>query len=874
MAAFPVEDPEAMIRAVSAGSPVVLAGDGEGLVDASAAGLLSGGELLLYSASLAEYPDLRRRELTRPGTRLVLTDTNRRAARRWGTVHENSGYTEPAGEEPLRFDPTDNRLPLFPEATDEATTVAQHRGGVTARATAYGNPITFTPEDRAANAVDDDPSTAWSVGGFSAVDGERIELRYRTARTTDRFTLTQVDNGVQNRWITRVRVRLDEDEPFDLDLGQASRTPSGQTIGFGRRSFSTLSVEILATDAGRRDRYDNLSAVGFSDIRLAEDDRRLDEVLRLPRDLLQAAGTSSADQPLDIVLTRRRSRPTAALRDDEERSLARAFRLPTARAFTVSGQARLSHRAADRLIDDLVDVTTLRGQLVATSSRRLPGDIRARAVSAIDGDRSTRFSPGFLGQVGDFVRYRLDQPITFDRMDLSILNDGRHSVPTRIRIDADGRAAAGVDIPDVADQKVKDGTTTVPLRFPAVTGREITIAIEEIREVVTNDWLSEEPVIMPVGLAELGIPGLRVTVPEKNVDDACRSDLLTLDGRALPVRIGGTVADAVAGAPLRITGCGPAVRAAAGDHLLRSADGREIGLDVDQLLLSSPGEGASGTASGPDSGTADGADADAAPGLVVTDNGRDRITLEVGPRSTDTWVVLSQSHSLGWSASAEGRDLGEPVPVNGFANAWLVPAGGDTLTVELEWVPQRVVRWSILASVLVAVICAAIVLLHLRRGRRSGAVSIAPTPGDQPRAFAPSVLWRSSGAAPSIASTVSSTVLVAVATALVIGPVAGLIVGGAAFATLRWRRARVLTVVGPAATLAASGLFIIVSQLKNSLPSGFDWPGYFSEVHQVAFVGVALLAVDVVVERLWTGRWWSRTDADRATDPPGPGSVR
>ena len=41
-------------------------------------------------------------------------------------------------------------------------------------ATAYGNAITYTPEDRAANALDGDPQTAWRVGALSRVEGQRL----------------------------------------------------------------------------------------------------------------------------------------------------------------------------------------------------------------------------------------------------------------------------------------------------------------------------------------------------------------------------------------------------------------------------------------------------------------------------------------------------------------------------------------------------------------------------------------------------------------------------------------------------------------------------------------------------------------------------
>ena len=70
---------------------------------------------------------------------------------------ENTGYTEQAGEKPLGEDLTDNRLPLFPSANDDAYHDGRGAGRARVEATAYGNPVTYTPEARAANALDGDP---------------------------------------------------------------------------------------------------------------------------------------------------------------------------------------------------------------------------------------------------------------------------------------------------------------------------------------------------------------------------------------------------------------------------------------------------------------------------------------------------------------------------------------------------------------------------------------------------------------------------------------------------------------------------------------------------------------------------------------------
>ena len=91
-------------------------------------------------------------------------------------------------------------------------------------------------------------------------------------------------------------------------------------------------------------------------------------------------------------------------------------------------------------------------------------------------------------------------------------------------------------------------------------------------------------------------------------------------------------------------------------------------------------------------------------------------TVEVPARDRDRWLVLGQSHNRGWQATVDGADLGPPVVIDGFANGWLLPAGGAA-TVELRWTPQRLVDWGLRLSVLAV----AAALLIAWRGRGTGA---------------------------------------------------------------------------------------------------------------------------------------------------------
>ena len=76
-------------------------------------------------------------------------------------------------------------------------------------ATDYGNPVTYTPDDRPANAMDGDPQSAWRVGALAdptGASGSIIALDHPV--TTDHIQLLQPINLVRNRWITKVALAL------------------------------------------------------------------------------------------------------------------------------------------------------------------------------------------------------------------------------------------------------------------------------------------------------------------------------------------------------------------------------------------------------------------------------------------------------------------------------------------------------------------------------------------------------------------------------------------------------------------------------------------------------------------------------------------
>ena len=153
-------------------TPVVLSGDGEGVVDLASLGLVTDGHPLFYAASDATDAAALRAKAGETGSVLLVTDTNRKRARRWGSLRDNLGYTERADEILLVTDENNGPARALPDEGTDAQTVVE-TPGVKVAATKYGGDNIYSPELRPARAIDGDVQTAWTVGEFTKVIGQR-----------------------------------------------------------------------------------------------------------------------------------------------------------------------------------------------------------------------------------------------------------------------------------------------------------------------------------------------------------------------------------------------------------------------------------------------------------------------------------------------------------------------------------------------------------------------------------------------------------------------------------------------------------------------------------------------------------------------------
>jgi hypothetical protein len=323
----------------------------------------------------------------------------------------------------------------------------------------------------------------------------------------------------------------------------------------------------------------------------------------------------------------------------------------------------------------------------------------------------------------------------------------------------------------------------------------------------------------------------------------------------LVMRPAGTVADVLAGRPLRARSCGAAVALPVGTATLTTPVGP---LRADLLRLRSP-------APAP-------LPAPAAPGRVL-DPGSDGRGQRDGVRVALTepaWLVLAESYNRGWRAECDGRDIGEPQPIDGFANGWRAPR--DCRDVSFAFGPQRLMNAGFAVSALAVAALVALLAFGAVRRRSSDtlgvaeretrfAAGISPQIGSHPDADSRSgplpLRW---ALAVGVAAGLVGAFLFALRAGIVIGP---------AVALLLWRG------VGPAALAVVAGALaaVVLPAIYLLFPPD-DSGGFNSEfaadltgAHWVAVAVWVLLvlALAVVLSRARSRR--------RAGAPPGAGGA-
>ncbi len=852
VAVLPVREPKAIVRVAEPDYPIVVVGDAAGIVAAAGEGFLQPGRPILFSASLTEE-NAQRPLVIGPDALVVLTDTNRLQGRRWGTIRETHGFTERYGENHDPSNLADQPLQALPDHVGTQTVSVSN--GLKVDASGYGNPVTYTPGDQPYHAVDGRYDTAWRVGAFSDVRGEWLTITLDKAAVINGIRVLQAAGPNQNRWITRLRIHTGQ-ATLVRELNNSSRTRPGQMLPLEPNATSEIRLEILATDVGPQDYYGGFHPVGFAEVVVPG--VTIDQTILLPTDLADARPADFGAN-VAVILSRERVEPRDADRHDPELALDRTVTLPWPRTLKLRGEARLSTHTHDSIWNSPTGP-------IATASGSLQGNLPSRPRSAFDHNPDTAWQSPINAAEGSWLQLDMEAARSFDDLHLVYRADGLHSAPLLVRVLADGREVGSTRT--TGTLQTSSGSVHVHLDVGPFTARALRLEFLAVRPRLTLGWTTGQPEVLPIGIVAVksrsGIPaaGFRPDTvvsasAAPNPADGCRDDLIWINDKAIPVRVVGSAEQAALREALVVEACGPPVDLEAGPSRIRTAAGRDTGIDIDRLVL--------------DSGDSNGNLATTnfhLPEVSAMKQGRTRMSVEIGAGKDPLWLILGQSHNPGWSLrDGDGTDFGPPQLVDGYANGWLVePSETNSTTFTLEWKPQRAVWIALATSLFATVVC----LLGFFCGGRS----VLPT--KEPEVTFVNPLHKRS------------------ITSNPIGALFGLVIAGFTLINLPgWHSAAALvgilgalTITGrvghraaslaAATAMAVTAVLIALEQIRERHPRDFVWPQFFDQFHVLAVLGILLTAaaaLEELLERRSTisgvGDFYSKWSTSPGPEPSG-----
>jgi arabinofuranan 3-O-arabinosyltransferase len=814
---YDVRSARGLVRIEPQAPATVVDGAAAGVGDLASFGGLPRERPLLYAGDLDSGAIQR---AAAAGGEVVVTDSNRRRAFVASRPRQSYGWTLPASV-PLSSDAA--LLDPFDRGS-EAQTVAEYEGISSIRAP-YSPQIAQFPEHRPFAAFDGNLGTAWIA------EAELDDARHFVEATLPApRSIPHVDvlPDASNPLVVVTRVAVNgHDFPVH---GGWNRLP------VRLRNVRAIRVAItghrtLGAAAG--------SVGGIREVRVPG--LRPSELLRPPvtaeralagRDLSRTPLSylferTTADDPLRrgpvppaARLTGNRAEDEAALvrtAQDPETGIDRVFSPPAARQWRADAWVTISPDAPDPVVDRLAGGVSPRGVVLAGTGR-FQGRPGWRASSAFDGSSATAWVAPWRGRAS--ISWRTPQVQRVSRLTL-VRSALPARFPTSVRLSFPGGRTPALAVG-------AGGSIALPRPVRARSFRLDVLAAGG----------SARPAVA-VAVAEVrggGVP--RVRVPRAGSLRGRCSDLSGSAGAArLALRPTGSIAALDAGRALRAAPCGPPLALTAGRTELHMPSGVARPL---VLRLQS-----------------------AAPAPVIRDTRIAGRVVDPGKMgrgsyedvrvqvSEPSWLVLGESYNRGWKAECDGRSLGAPSVVDGFANGWGVEPG--CTKVSLSFGPQSAVNWGYVIGALACFVL--LVLLVVRRSRRRPEPpQHAPIePDDRP--------WRlparrALGAG--VAAAIAFGFLFALRAGVVIGPAVALIV---------WRGISTRLMIMAAGALLA----IVVPAVYLIFPAtnrgGYD-PAYPVERLGAHWVTVAAMVLLILaLARTLRGRP-APSKASRSSDAP------
>lgn len=636
---YEVTDARGLVRSESVDGLVLVDGDGWALAPMVGAGLLPDQPPFLLTEALDAATI---EKALGPTSRVVLTDTNRRREVVPNRLTGAYGPLVAADTDPgptIALGGPDQQTVLKVEGAEVAATLVGPRFGV-------------NPSTAAENAVDGDPTTAWTFGDFSRALGQSITVRSPQAVSVERIDVDVPPT--QGQRIAALRVEAD-------GASQDVRVPADGRVSVAFPGLSAERVTVTVTEVeGEGDNPVSIAEIGVPELQARRVARLPVTTAQVLESLTGPARSRLAATPVDVVLTRVSG--TAAVDDDEEARLDRDFTLPDARQYRVYGVVRQDRGAPDAVLDDLQGVT---GDVAVTSSSRAFGDPLVRGSKAFDGDPGTGWVPG-RSIDGEWLEATFPAERTVSRVVIDQPAEAAAWVST-VDVIVDGRRVATAELTRGRVEVALPPTPATTVRLE-ITGHE--------GEGFPN-------------ITEVDLDGARVTSEPST--ERCVT-IGTLDGAPVRVKaVGGAEGDR----QRLVTGCDP-LRLGPGEHALRS----QPGWTTDSLVLrDSIGESAVAGEPGPS--------------LTVDRRSSSSYRIDAPAAEAPYLLVVGQNVHPGWRATMDGQPMGPPLVVDGYAMGWWVE-DLDGHVFEVEYAPQDISDIALATSGAAVLLASALVVLPRR----------------------------------------------------------------------------------------------------------------------------------------------------------------
>ena len=536
------------------GPATVVDGGAEGVAALAAFGALPADRPLLYAGDLSA--DELRREAA-GGASVVVSDSNRRRRFLPEFTEQNLGAT--AGEAD-RLNDNWAQIDPFPDKGTDAQTVAVLQGAKYVAAPAQGGLLEF-PEHTPSKAFDGDPSTVWAADRYRQAADRWIEIGFAAPRDVPYVDLQPIRDpyGIERE--------------VDVNGVRAKLGPGITRVRLDQRGIRRVRVTLTKVDQPPGDLR---GSGGFREIRIPG--VRVRRLLRTPlvagralagRDLSRTGLTYLFERDTADAPFRRNSRIGSPLlerpqdREDPEQVIDRALFAPATRRYGVDARVQAAPDAPDAALDRLVG---LRGGEIV----HVVGPLRR------DGGHPR------LERLRRAARHRLDRPLgapvgrlALDRLVGAADPDALDAAPAprpEPGAPPDGRARLVARRPDAAPCASAPAAPS-PSRGPSAPAPS---ASRSCRPRSRRGSRAVSAPCAPWASAPSRHPGS----PRSPCRAAGRCARPAAASRPTSAAAGsrcgreGTVADVLAGRPLRASGCDGAVTMGQGIQRCGSPPGR------------------------------------------------------------------------------------------------------------------------------------------------------------------------------------------------------------------------------------------------------------------------------------------------------------